>query len=115
MRALICGISGQDGAYLAEFLLRKGYTVVGTSRDAQTSSFSGLKRLGIIDNVQLESMATHDFRSVLHVLRRVDPDEIYNLAGQSSVGLSFGQPVETVDSIITGTLNILESMRFWGK
>ena len=115
MRALICGISGQDGAYLAEFLLRKGYTVVGTSRDAQTSSFSGLKRLGIIDNVQLESMATHDFRSVLHVLRRVEPDEIYNLAGQSSVGLSFGQPVETLDSIITGTLNILESMRFLDK
>jgi GDPmannose 4,6-dehydratase len=60
-------------------------------------------------------MATHDFRSVLHVLRRVEPDEIYNLAGQSSVGLSFGQPVETLDSIITGTLNILESMRFLGK
>jgi GDPmannose 4,6-dehydratase len=115
MRALICGISGQDGAYLAELLLRKGYTVVGTSRDAQTSSFSGLKRLGIFDDVQLESMATHDFRSVLHVLRRVEPDEIYNLAGQSSVGLSFGQPVETLDSIITGTLNILESMRFLGK
>jgi GDPmannose 4,6-dehydratase len=115
MRALICGISGQDGPYLAEFLLRKGYTVVGTSRDAQTSSFSGLKRLGILDDVQLESMATHDFRSVLHVLRRTDPDEIYNLAGQSSVGLSFGQPVETLDSIITGTLNILESMRFLGK
>jgi GDPmannose 4,6-dehydratase len=115
MRALICGISGQDGAYLAELLLRKGYTVVGTSRDAQASNFSGLKRLGIIDDVQLESMATHDFRSVLHVLRRAEPDEIYNLAGQSSVGLSFGQPVETLDSIITGTLNILESMRFLGK
>jgi GDPmannose 4,6-dehydratase len=115
MRALICGISGQDGPYLAELLLRKGYTVVGTSRDAQTSSFSGLKRLGILNDVQLESMATHDFRSVLHVLRRTDPDEIYNLAGQSSVGLSFGQPVETLDSIITGTLNILESMRFLGK
>ena len=115
MRALICGISGQDGPYLAELLLRKGYTVVGTSRDAQTSSFSGLKRLGILSDVQLESMATHDFRSVLHVLRRTDPDEIYNLAGQSSVGLSFSQPVETLDSIITGTLNILESMRFLGK
>jgi GDPmannose 4,6-dehydratase len=115
MRALICGISGQDGAYLAQLLLGKGYTVVGTSRDAQTATFSGLNRLGIFDDVQLESMATHDFRSVLHVLRRVDPDEIYNLAGQSSVGLSFGQPVETLDSIITGTLNILESMRFLGK
>jgi GDPmannose 4,6-dehydratase len=84
MRALICGISGQDGAYLAQLLLGKGYTVVGTSRDAQTSSFSGLKRLGIFNDVQFESMATHDFRSVLHVLRRVDPDEIYNLAGQAS-------------------------------
>jgi GDPmannose 4,6-dehydratase len=115
MRALICGISGQDGAYLAELLLKKGYTVVGTSRDAQRSSFSGLSRLGVIDRVELESMATHDFRSVLHLLRKVEPDEIYNLSGQSSVGLSFGQPVETLDSIITGTLNILESIRFLGK
>jgi GDPmannose 4,6-dehydratase len=115
MRALICGISGQDGAYLAEFLLSKGYEVVGTSRDAQTSSFSNLVRLGIYDQVQLESMATHDFRSALHLLRKVEPDEIYNLSGQSSVGLSFGQPVETLDSIIAGTLNILESVRFLGK
>ena len=82
MRALICGISGQDGTYLAELLLRKGYTVVGTSRDAQTSSFSSLSRLGIVDRIQLESMATHDFRSVLHLLRKVEPDEIYNLSGQ---------------------------------
>jgi GDPmannose 4,6-dehydratase len=115
MRALICGISGQDGAYLAELLLGRGYTVIGTSRDAQTTNFSGLARLGISGRVQLESMATHDFRSVLHLLRKVEPDEIYNLAGQSSVGLSFGQPVETLDSIITGTLNILESIRFLGK
>jgi GDPmannose 4,6-dehydratase len=115
MRALICGISGQDGAYLADLLLSKGYTVIGTSRDAQTSSFSGLTRLGIIERVELESMATHDFRSVLHLLRKAEPDEIYNLSGQSSVGLSFGQPVETLDSIITGTVNLLESMRFLGR
>ena len=115
MRALICGISGQDGAYLADFLLKKGYTVIGTSRDAQTSSFSNLVRLGIYEQVQLESMATHDFRSVLHLLRKAEPDEIYNLSGQSSVGLSFGQPVETLNSIIEGTLNILESIRFLGK
>jgi len=115
MRALICGISGQDGAYLADLLLRKGYVVIGTSRDAQTSSFSGLSRLGIAGKVQLESMATHDFRSVLHLLRKAEPDEIYNLSGQSSVGLSFGQPVETLDSIIAGTLNILESIRFLGR
>jgi GDPmannose 4,6-dehydratase len=115
MRALICGVSGQDGAYLADLLLRKGYTVIGTSRDAQTTTFSNLKRLGILDKIQLDSMAMHDFRSVLHSLRKAEPDEIYNLSGQSSVGLSFGQPVETLDSIIQGTLNILESIRFLGK
>jgi GDPmannose 4,6-dehydratase len=115
MRALICGISGQDGAYLGELLLQKGYTVFGTSRDAQTSPFTSLGRLGITDRVQLESMATYDFRSVLSILRKCEPDEIYNLSGQSSVGLSFGQPVETLDSIIAGTLNLLESIRFLGK
>jgi GDPmannose 4,6-dehydratase len=115
MRAVICGIAGQDGTYLAELLLKKGYTVIGTSRDAQTSSFTNLSRLGLIDKIQLESMATHDFRSVLHLLRKAEPDEIYNLSGQSSVGLSFDQPVETLDSIIAGTLNILESIRFLGK
>jgi GDPmannose 4,6-dehydratase len=115
MRALICGISGQDGTYLADLLLRKGYTVIGTSRDAQTATFSSLQRLGIAEQIQFESMSTHDFRSVLHLLRKAEPDEIYNLSGQSSVGLSFGQPVETLDSIITGTLNLLESIRFLGK
>lgn len=115
MRALICGISGQDGTYLADLLLRKGYTVIGTSRDAATSAFSSLRHLGIASQIRFESMATHDFRSVLHLLRNVEPDEIYNLSGQSSVGLSFGQPVETLDSIIAGTLNILESIRFLGK
>ncbi len=115
MRALICGISGQDGTYLADLLLKKGYTVIGTSRDAQTTTFPNLSRFGIVNSVQLESMATHDFRSVLQLLRKVEPDEIYNLSGQSSVGLSFSQPVETLDSIIAGTLNILEGIRFLGR
>ncbi len=115
MRALICGISGQDGAYLADLLLGKGYSVIGSSRDAQTTSFSNLTRLGIADKIQLESMAADDFRSVLQLLRKVEPDEIYNLSGQSSVGLSFSQPVETLDSIIAGTLNLLEGIRFLGK
>jgi len=115
MKALICGVSGQDGSYLAELLLSKGYTVVGTSRDAQTASFANHGRLGIAGRVQLESMAPHDFRSVLQVLRKVDPDEVYNLSGQTSVGLSFDQPVETLDSIIAGTLNLLEAIRFLDK
>src|SRR5882757_3150701 len=115
MKALICGLSGQDGSYLAELLLRKGYEVFGTSRDAQTAAFANHERLGIAGRVQLESMATHDFRSVLQVLHKVDPDEVYNLSGQSSVGLSFDQPVETLDSIVAGTVNLLEVIRFLGR
>ncbi|MBD2338968.1 GDP-mannose 4,6-dehydratase [Calothrix sp. FACHB-156] len=114
-KALICGISGQDGAYLAQLLLKHGYEVCGTSRDAQISSFQNLMHLGIREQVKLESMALTDFRSVLQVLTKIQPDEIYNLAGQSSVGLSFGQPVETLESIATGTLNLLEAVRFLGK
>ena len=113
-KALICGISGQDGSYLAQFLLKKGYEVYGTSRDAQMSSFQNLKILGIKDQVHLESMAPNDFRSVLQVLTKVEADEIYNLAGQTSVGLSFYQPVETLESISVGTLNFLEVLRFTG-
>lgn len=114
-KALICGISGQDGAYLAQLLLSKGYMVCGTSRDAQMSSFRNLTRLGIREQVKLESMSLTDFRSVLQILTKIEPDEVYNLAGQSSVGLSFEQPVETLESIATGTLNLLEAIRFTGK
>lgn len=111
-KVLICGVSGQDGAYLAQLLLGKGYEVYGTSRDAQVGSFNNLVRLGISEQVKVMSMATNDFRSVLQVLSRVQPDEIYNLSGQSSVGLSFDQPVETLESIAIATLNLLEGMRF---
>ncbi len=114
MRALICGISGQDGAYLAQFLLGKGYEVYGASRDAQVGAFHNLRKLGIHEQVRLVSVAINDFRSVLQVLTKVQPDEIYNLAGQSSVGLSFEQPVETMESICIGTLSLLEAIRFLG-
>ncbi len=111
-KALIFGVSGQDGTYLAKLLLDKGYEVYGTSRDAQTSSFANLSRLGIKDQINFESVAPNDFRSVLQVLMKVKPDEVYNLAGQTSVWLSFQQPVETMESISIGTLNLLEAMRF---
>jgi GDPmannose 4,6-dehydratase len=110
--ALICGISGQDGAYLARLLLERGYRVAGTSRDEQMSGFRNLERLGLQGKVELASMAINDFRSVLQVMARFRPQEIYNLAGQSSVSLSFEQPVETLESISVGTLNILEGIRF---
>ncbi len=111
-RALICGIGGQDGAYLARFLIAKGYEVCGTSRDAMTINRQSLRALGIDGSVRICSMALNDFRSVLQTVIRVAPDEIYNLAGQTSVGLSFEQPVETIESILIGTLNLLEAIRF---
>ncbi len=111
-KALICGISGQDGAYLSQLLLQKGYHIVGSSRDTKASNFLHLQQLGIADEIEFVAMAINDFRSVLNVLKRVKPDEIYNLAGQSSVGLSFEQPVETLESINIATLNLLEAIHF---
>ena len=114
-KALINGVSGQDGAYLARLLLEKGYELHGTARDAQMSTFYNLQLLGIKGKITFHSVALNDFRSVLQVLAKVQPDEIYNLAGQSSVGLSFDQPVETLESISVGTLNLLEAIRFTGR
>ncbi len=111
--ALICGISGQDGSWLAQLLLTKGYEVWGTSRDAQGSSFPNLVRLGIRDRVRVLSMAPEDFRSIFVALKQSKPNEVYFLAGQSSVGLSFEQPAETMQSISLGTLNILEACPGW--
>lgn len=111
-KALIVGISGQDGSYLAKLLLEKGFQVYGTSRDAEVTSFAGLKILGVYEKVKLVSMSLIDFRSTMQVILELKPDYIFNLAGQSSVGLSFMQPVETLESISLGTLNILEIIRF---
>lgn len=110
-RALICGIGGQDGAYLAQLLLGRGYQVFGTSRDAASADFGKLDRLGIRDRLALRSMAPTDFRSVHAAIEWSQPDEIYALAGQSSVGLSFEMPAETLESIVLGTLNLLEAVR----
>ena len=112
--ALIAGISGQDAAYLARYLLKLGYRVVGSSRDYQICNTSNLAKLGILQDVELVSLAPNDFRSVLRTLTLLKPDEIYNLAGQTSVGLSFEQPVECMDSIAGGTLNFLEALRYLG-
>ena len=114
-RALIIGITGQDGSYLAKTLLEKDYNVFGTSRDHEVSSFKNLKQLQIKEQVRLTSMVTSDFRSVITVLQKANADEIYNLAGQTSVGMSFDYPVETFDSILRGTLNLLECIRILKK
>ena len=110
-RALICGISGQDGAWLARCLLDRGYDVFGTARDVERAAFSGLVELGIRDRVRVLSMLPGDAGSVRRALDAVRPDEIYNLAGQSSVGLSFAEPLPTFEGIALGTLNLLEAVR----
>lgn len=114
-KALIIGITGQDGAYLAKYLLDKGYEVTGSSRDVMASSFSNLQTLNIRDKVKLVSVSINDFRSVFNAIQSFNPDEIYNLAGQTSVGLSFDQPVEAIESIAIGTLNILEVIRLQNR
>jgi GDPmannose 4,6-dehydratase len=113
--ALICGVGGQDGAYLSRLLLAKNYRVYGTSRDAQGGSFVNLQRVGVFEQVSLLSMAPEDFRSVFMAIKSVQPDEVYFLAGQSSVGLSFEQPAETIQSFMLGTLNVLEACRMIDK
>jgi len=114
-KALIIGITGQDGAYLAKHLLSKGYEVTGSSRDVMASSFNNLNILGIRSQVKFISVSINDFRSVFNAIQESSPDEIYNLAGQTSVGLSFDQPVEAIESIAIGTLNILEVIRLLNK
>ena len=109
--ALIFGITGQDGAYLTKLLLSKGYTIYGVSRDILDCEFLSLKKLNIFDQVSLHSASLTNFNETFDIIDRINPSEIYNLSGQSSVGLSFSQPIETFESITLGVTNILESLR----
>ena len=111
-RALIFGISGQDGALLARLLLDRGYEVHGTSRDHEVASFANLRRLGVFERVKLHSASLGDYRAIIEIIAGVEPKEIYNLAAQSSVGLSFNQPVNTINSTMFGVINVLEALRF---
>lgn len=110
-KALIIGVSGQDGAYLAELLLEKGCEVHGTSRDHVASSFENLRKLGVREQVITHSLQLESLGEIRALFKSINPDEIYNLAGQSSVGLSFERPLETFQSIAGATINILEAMR----
>jgi len=112
--ALIYGITGQDGAFLSQLLLEKQYRVIGVSRNATSSSFFNLKQLNIHDKIEIITSSIHDFRTVIKVISDYKPDEIYNLAGQSSVALSFDMPFETFESISIANLNLLEVIRMLG-
>jgi GDPmannose 4,6-dehydratase len=111
--ALITGITGQDGAYLSKFLLEKGYRVCGTYRRASIVNLDRCDCLGIKDSIDLLSMDLTDLGSILRVLEQVKPDEVYNLAAQSFVAVSFEQPVTTGKITGLGAVNVLEAIRLF--
>ncbi len=109
--ALITGITGQDGAYLARFLLNRGYRVFGTYRRLSTPNFWRLQTLGIFDKVELLAADLVDLASIIHAIRAAKPQELYHLAAQSFVGASFQQPFNTGMVTGLGVTNVLEAVR----
>ncbi|QFZ85243.1 GDP-mannose 4,6-dehydratase [Variovorax paradoxus] len=116
-RAVVTGITGQDGAYLAELLLGKGYTVYGTFRRTSSVNFWRIESLGIQDHPELHLVEYDltDLGSSLTLIRDTEPDEIYNLAAQSFVGASFNQPEATTNINGLGTLHLLEAIRLTNR
>jgi GDPmannose 4,6-dehydratase len=112
-KAIVTGITGQDGAYLAEFLLTQHYEVHGTYRRNSSQNFWRIKELGIENhqNLYLHEFDLTDLSNIIHLVEKVQPDEIYNLAAQSFVGVSFDQPVTTSNITGMGVLHILEAIR----
>lgn len=111
--AIITGISGQSGGYLGRLLLEKGYRVLGYTRD-KSKKFFNLCYLGIAKNIELIQIDLLDTKSIINSLKKILPDEIYNLSAQSSVSFSFDHPVDTVKYNIMSAINILESIRLMG-
>jgi len=109
--ALITGITGQDGAYLAQLLLDKGYRVVGLTPRRGSDTMWRLRELGVLANIEIVFGDVTDMGSVSAILARFMPDEVYNLAAQSFVGASWDQPVHTADVNAIGTINVLEAIR----
>lgn len=110
-KALITGVTGQDGAYLAKFLLDKGYKVYGTYRRTANPNFWRLQSLGCANKIDLIPADLSDSSSILEAIKISDPDEIYNLAAQSFVGASFDEPISTIEISGLGLLRILECVR----
>lgn len=112
-RAVVTGITGQDGAYLTQLLLEKGYTVYGTYRRTSSVNFWRLDELGITQHPQLKLVEYDltDLSSTIRLLEKAEPQEVYNLAAQSFVGVSFEQPITTADITGIGALNLLEAIR----
>ena len=113
--ALITGITGQDGAYLAKFLIDKGYKVVGAMRRTASLNLARLAALGIDDEITYVNFDVNELSNIMRVLEQVQPDEIYNLAAQSFVQASFEQPLYTAQTSGVGTMRLLEAMRTLGS
>ena len=113
--ALITGITGQDGAYLSKYLLEKNYKVIGITRNLQSGNLNGLGFLKIEHEVELVEANVFDLSNIIRLLEKFKPDEFYNLAAQSSVGLSFEQPIGTLEYNIISVANILEAIRIVDK
>jgi len=109
--AIITGITGQDGAYLSQFLLEKNYKVIGIVRRDAEESFFGLNYLKIIGKITIEKCNLLDLADITNIFEKFKPDEVYNLAAQSSVGLSFEEPFETINFNILSVLNLLEAIK----
>ncbi len=114
-RALICGITGQDGAYLAKYLLDMDYSVWGTSRSPDSANTENLIKLGVLDRVQILKLDSTDFAAVYSLVLDISPDEIYNFMGPSSVAISFKYPAENILEIVSSNLNFLEVLRLSSK
>ena len=110
-RALIIGITGQDGAYLAQLLLEKGYQVYGGYRRSANTNYESLRYLNIFERVQMLPLELLEISNIIRVLEHCRPDEVYNLGAQSFVGISFEQPLLTSDVTALGTLRVLEAIR----
>ncbi len=113
--ALITGITGQDGAYLSKYLLGKNYKVYGITRNLLAGNLNGLNFLNVLKEVELIEANLLDLSNIIRILEKYQPDEIYNLAAQSSVGLSFDQPIGTLEFNIISIANILEAVRIINK
>jgi len=114
-KALITGISGQDGSYLAEFLLEKDYEVYGTIKRNSVAENQSVRIDHIFNDLNLEYADLTDMSSLVRLMKSIQPDEVYNLGAQSHVRVSFDQPLYTVDTIVSGTLNLLESIRLLSR
>ncbi len=110
-KALITGITGQDGAYLAQLLLGKGYEVYGAFRRSASSNFWRLEELGIANQIKMVSMDLLEYSNIQRTLEKTQPEEIYNLAAQSFVAASFEQPLYTSDVDALGVTRVLEAIR----